>query len=575
MRFFLFIFISFIILLGCETTDDKKNNDSIKTANNKQNTQNITTIDDDRMFTLVLLAETAYKKNNYKLALKSYLMAVQKTDDLKIISRALSLAIKNKNHQAQGIITKKWQKIEPNKPQVYFMLFSHYISEENINLAYQNALTGIKKSKNKKNAKKTIGSLLISNNNKTIKITVVDKFITKYRKNSTFLYTKAKILFENKEYLSAHKQINLSLKSNPNHIDSLILKSQILFALKKTKQALAFAKSSMSKNKNNVRVILNYASMQIDAKTHNRNTYKLLDKAFEIAAKHNDDRYLYITAVLLFEGGFYRQAEHRFKMLIQAEIQTQNCYYYMGKIKKAHTNYNEALKYFSAVSSGDYNYRAVYEVAHILNLLGEEQAAIDYILRASTRFDDEKILIKLDILMATFLQQQKKYEEGFIILSNRLKNNPNNERLLLSRSLLADKLDKLDIAEQDLIKILTADSKNSSALNALAYILITRFDNRLEEAAVYAKQAFLLEPENPAIVDTFGWLKYKQNQLSTALLHLKKAHKLLFDPEISSHLGEVLWELNRKDEALKIWQKALAKFPEDEVLLKTYQKYKK
>jgi tetratricopeptide (TPR) repeat protein len=93
------------------------------------------------------------------------------------------------------------------------------------------------------------------------------------------------------------------------------------------------------------------------------------------------------------------------------------------------------------------------------------------------------------------------------------------------------------------------------ALNALGYTLADRTD-RYDEARRYIQRALALKPNNPAILDSMGWVEFRLGNLNTALEYLQQAAAINPDPEIAAHLGEVLWILNRKQQAMDVWRKA-------------------
>jgi TolA-binding protein len=69
-----------------------------------------------------------------------------------------------------------------------------------------------------------------------------------------------------------------------------------------------------------------------------------------------------------------------------------------------------------------------------------------------------------------------------------------------------------------------------------------------------------------------GWVLYRQGKLPVALQTLENAYRIKADPEIAAHLGEVLWAMNRKDDARRILQEAAKAHPDNEVLTGTVKK---
>jgi len=86
------------------------------------------------------------------------------------------------------------------------------------------------------------------------------------------------------------------------------------------------------------------------------------------------------------------------------------------------------------------------------------------------------------------------------------------------------------------------------ALNALGYTLSDRTD-RQREALRLIETALALEPENPAILDSMGWVLFKLGHAAEALGYLRDAAVAEPHPEIVAHLIEVLWVLDHRDEA--------------------------
>ena len=146
-----------------------------------------------------------------------------------------------------------------------------------------------------------------------------------------------------------------------------------------------------------------------------------------------------------------------------------------------------------------------------------------------------------------------------------LESYPQNFDLLYARSLVAERMGRLDISEADLRNIIAQDENNSNALNALGYTLTNRTD-RHAEAYVLIEKALSLNPESPAILDSMGWVLHNLGESEEALQYLIQAQDTLYDPEVISHHAEVLWHLNRTDEALDMIGVAMLEFPGNELL---------
>jgi Flp pilus assembly protein TadD len=137
---------------------------------------------------------------------------------------------------------------------------------------------------------------------------------------------------------------------------------------------------------------------------------------------------------------------------------------------------------------------------------------------------------------------------------------------------VAEQLDRVEVMEADLRAVLEKNPDDANALNALGYTLTDRTD-RLDEARPLLERAMALRPRDPAIMDSYGWLLYRQGDLPAALNHLRQAFGLVKDPEIGGHLGEVLWVSGQRSQARKIWREMLRKDPGHGRLLRLREKY--
>jgi tetratricopeptide (TPR) repeat protein len=103
------------------------------------------------------------------------------------------------------------------------------------------------------------------------------------------------------------------------------------------------------------------------------------------------------------------------------------------------------------------------------------------------------------------------------------------------------------------------------SLNALGYTLADRTDE-YRQAEKLIRKAIKLDPENPAIIDSLGWVLYKLGRHEEALVELERAYEMFDDPEVAAHIVEVLAAMEREDEALEILEKAEEKTPDSKLL---------
>lgn len=188
------------------------------------------------------------------------------------------------------------------------------------------------------------------------------------------------------------------------------------------------------------------------------------------------------------------------------------------------------------------------------------------------RQNEPQDAISLFVSEAEVLRDVKHYQQAYDLLDKALAQNPDSKELLYSRALMAERIDRLDVLERDLRILIAADPKNGQALNALGYTLADRTD-RYQEAMDYLQQAIALLPEDPAVIDSMGWVLYRLGQYDKSLEHLRRAYELNEDDEIAAHLVEVLWVSGRQQEARELWQRASEKQPDSDYLRQVKERF--
>jgi Flp pilus assembly protein TadD len=187
-------------------------------------------------------------------------------------------------------------------------------------------------------------------------------------------------------------------------------------------------------------------------------------------------------------------------------------------------------------------------------------------LQTSELFVEESWLAE-----ARILREAGDRQEALEVLDLALDELPGSVPIRYSHALFAAELGWVDIAETDLRIIISEQPENSAALNALGYTLADQTE-RYEEAEALIRQAYILEPDQAAIVDSMGWIAFRRGRLAEAEEYLRRAWALEKNPEIAAHLGEVLWVSGERDAARFFWREAIKIDNDNPVLEETLQR---
>jgi tetratricopeptide (TPR) repeat protein len=243
---------------------------------------------------------------------------------------------------------------------------------------------------------------------------------------------------------------------------------------------------------------------------------------------------------------------------------------YLGQVNEERKRYDGALKWYGAVVSGEQYIAAQARYAGVLAKQGHLDQARQHLREITPRNTQQRVQIVQ--AEAQLLREANAYQEAFDVLTGALEKFPDNPELLYDHAMAAEKVNRLDVLEANLRKLIALRPDHAHARNALGYTLADR-NERLDEAHQLIESALKLAPEDPFIMDSMGWVLYRQGRLEQALDYLKRAHNLRPDPEIAAHLGEVLWANGQRDEARTLWSDALKKHPKNEVLQNSVNRF--
>lgn len=246
---------------------------------------------------------------------------------------------------------------------------------------------------------------------------------------------------------------------------------------------------------------------------------------------------------------------------------------YLGQVAELRERWDEALRWYGRVARGDIDFAdAQIRMAVVHSRQDPDLSEARAVLaQMREQVSDGEQQVDAWLLETELLTEQQRHEEVDQVFAMALAEHPLDLRLIYARALSRVAVDDLVGAEADLRRIISLDPENSQALNALGYTLADRTD-RHAEALGYIEQALALAPEESAILDSMGWVQFRLGELEEAAKYLERAFAGAEDAEIAAHYGEVLWALDRKDEARQVWKQALEANPGHPVLSETMQR---
>lgn len=223
--------------------------------------------------------------------------------------------------------------------------------------------------------------------------------------------------------------------------------------------------------------------------------------------------------------------------------------YYIGHTAQLMQNYGQAFAWFGRVKERPWAHEAALARGHLLLEFGRAQGwgaltgSLDKVRQALADVrrgtDDEQDIQHAWALEVSLLKEAGLTEQAIDKVTDGLSAKPDDEFLLYMRAMVSIGVDRPELAEQDLRRLIRLDRDNADALNALGYMLIDE-PPRLREAYRLIHRAWELAPDSPAILDSLGWVNFQLGRVDVAHGFLDKAYAMQPDPEILGHLVEVL-----------------------------------
>ncbi|WP_455367069.1 tetratricopeptide repeat protein, partial [Kaarinaea lacus] len=366
----------------------------------------------------------------------------------------------------------------------------------------------------------------------------------------------------------ALETLDKALKIKSDWSAAIILRSRILAMQGARAEALSYLESVLKGDmEDNMEVGLTYARMLTEA----RQLDKALDEFVRLAEL--DERNVeinYYAGVLALQLDKLGKAKKYLEKVLKLGGRVQETNYYLGQVEEQEGDLRAAMNRYSFVRHGEFYFNAQLRIVSILADEKDYDAAIEHL--QTVRINTSKQRLQLILLEGDLLREAERFGAAKDYYTRVLTSMPNETSVRYARALVAEKLGDLELVESDLQTILKQEPSNAQVLNALGYTLADR-TNRYEEALTYIQRAIELEPDDPAVVDSMGWVLYRMGDYQQSLLHLRRAVQLSPDPEIAAHLGEVLWVSGDKDAALEIWEKSLKDNPDDKMLLDIMKRF--
>jgi tetratricopeptide (TPR) repeat protein len=515
-----------------------------------------------------LLTEIANQRGYKSLAEEGSAAMTKKTRDPRIARRAAQLAFESGDLNKSINAFRQWQEIEPASPLAGRMLSSILLRSGKLDEARLELSKLLKMAEaNPGNTFMQIFQLLAAYAEQPAVVELIRGLAQPYPQIPEAHWVVAQLAQLGGNYELALDEVEQARRLRPDWNMAVSLEAQLL-QKKAPQQGLEILRRYLSDFPDASEIRLQYARMLLEQRQ-----YESSRNEFQHLSKDNPENpeLIFAIALISLQLNDLQGAEMQLNEALKKGKKEQGTVqYYLGQLSEAKEKKEEALAHYRQVKDGEYQFAAQLRIVYILNKSGNQKEALEHLQHVQPNSNQQRV--QLLLIEAQFLNEAKQVEKAYQVLRQGLTKLPNHPDLLYEAAILADKAGEHDVFEQLMRKLIQIRPDHAHAYNALGYGLLER-NERIPEAVKLVEKALQLAPNDPAIMDSVGWGYYRMGKLDESIDLLKRAFASNPDPEIASHLGEVLWMSGDKEQAKQIWQESLKANPGNAMLRAVTQKF--
>ncbi len=262
---------------------------------------------------------------------------------------------------------------------------------------------------------------------------------------------------------------------------------------------------------------------------------------------------LRLLGLLDLQAGRLDKATQRFAELLATGKFADDCFYYLGLIAERLGDAPRAMRFYGQVQSGDNAVTALLRASNLLESHGEAPAAqelLDHLIE-----DEPARAPEVFAARAKIYSDAGNAQRAIEVLDKGMLEYPDSVDIRYAVASTYEDQGQVKLALRELKDVLKSRPDDPAAMNAYGYTLADHNED-LKRARTLIEHAYAEAPRNAAILDSLGWVLYRQGHPDEALKYLKSAYADDRGADIGAHLGEVLWQSGKRDEAEKVWAEA-------------------
>ena len=518
----------------------------------------------DRFYEL-LTAEVAIQLNDRQQSLDHYYRAALLTENKEVYRSAIALAVSLSDYQKAKVLAEHWYRSDAENMELNQVMVLIYLQTENYVTALRHIeiLLAAETDFDNRQILPLLGTIEFEKSRE-----ILDKLEQAVPEHAAVYWLRAYLDFYYGRYQDALMRIEQALVYDPALIKAIALKADILFALSKESEALEWLSEQAMLHPQNF-LVQAKAALSLQNYGHLVPAQRFYEAAYGL--KSDQASFVLQYAIFNINGEHFDLAERLLTRYAELGGDKEITTYYRAMLAEKRGDLEIAVDYYRAVRSESLHSEAMLNIAKIYQAQGLFEKGDEQFQMLREFSDNEDERIRYYIAQTTALRDGGFKERAIRLYDEALGYYPDSLSLLYSRGMLRLEMDQFDLFAQDMKRIIALDENNWQALNALGYTLAD-LNRELDYASIYIRRAYEINPTEPAVIDSMGWLEFRLNNLELAESYIRKAASVFRDAEILGHWVEILLSMQKNLEATRLLDEALADFPDSDYLLRLYRR---
>lgn len=393
---------------------------------------------------------------------------------------------------------------------------------------------------------------------------------TEEEQEHTIHYYLARVYLESEQKNSEKKveyHLQKAIEKKPSFTEAMLTLGAYYASLGQEKKAVKLYEEYQKKYGPSVRIAEVLAQSYLESEDYD-SAYEQL----EILEAQGEDQFntKLKMALILVEKKMYDKSTAKFKEILKEVPESDRARYYLAAVYEQTQQVDQAVTEYKRIPADSSYFNE--SIVHAAYLLKNDKRVGDAIQLLEDSIAKKAEEASFYSLYASLLNEQKKSKKAIQVLEDAHKKFPQNTQVLFYLGTLYDSEGQSEQVVSTMKLVLEKDPLHVQALNYVAYTFAEKGKN-LDEAETFARKAASLEPKDGYILDTLGWVLYKQGRYSESLKYLEAAHRVApHVPIIAEHLGDVYVKQAMIEKARNMYGRAIATETEKDKLAELHSK---